>query len=497
MSSHFPVLIIVVPLLASFGIVIAGWLNNKYCFPLALAALGVSLTAAFSMLTTVLDSGPFRYRLAGWTPPWGIEYYVDHLSALVLLVVAAVAVLNLVATYRLVESTFAGKIGSFYGLYTLFATGLLGIVITGDAFNLFVLLEITALSGYALIGMGRGHAPLASLNYIFMGTIGASFYLLGVGYLYLATGSLNMADLAGLIPRISDSNVILAAFLICLTGLYMKMAFFPLHAWLPNAYAYAPSAAVGIIAPLTTKVMVYVLIRITLFVFTPDFSLAQVSLRFVMVWLAVIAIVMGSFLALSQRSLKKVLVYIIVAEVGYMVGGLWLGNRTAIAGAILHIINDAAMTLCVFLAAGSLTFNLKGDSFRDLRGSFSKMPLSMSALVVGGLAIIGVPPTCGFFSKWYLLSGAITAGQYHFAAALILSSLINVILFFRIFEIGYFEPFHDHKDTRAYAAPVIHEAPASMVAVLLLVAAGLILLGAFSGNIVTRIILPAIPAAIS
>jgi multicomponent Na+:H+ antiporter subunit D len=496
MSAQFPALIIVVPMLAALVIVIAGWLNEKYCFPLAVAALAISLLAAISMLCRVLASGGFSYRLAGWPPPWGIEYRVDHLSALVLVVIAAVALINIVATRKVVQLEFPAKTGSFYGLYCLFATGLLGVVVTGDAFNLFVLLEITALTGYALIGMGSRQAPLASLNYIFMGTIGASFYLLGVGYLYLATGSLNMADLAMLLPRISGSTVVLAAFLICLTGLYMKMALFPLHAWLPNAYAYAPSAAVGIIAPLTTKVMVYVLIRITLFVFTPEFAFAQSSLNHAMVWLAVLAIVMGSILALSQKSLKKILVYIIVAEVGYMVGGLWLGSRIGIAGSILHIVNDAAMTLCVFLAAGSLQFRLKGDNFTALRGSFRKMPITMAALVVGGLSIIGVPPTCGFFSKWYLISGAIAAGQYHFVAALLFSSLVNVVLFFRIIEIGYFEPFTAHDAHHGYSAIRIHEAPLSMVSMLLLVAAGLVLLGIFSGDLMTQIILPAIPAQI-
>jgi multicomponent Na+:H+ antiporter subunit D len=495
MDLHFPALIIIVPLLSAFLIVIAGWLNKKYCFPLATAALGISLLAAIAMLGRVMTSGPFTYRLAGWAPPWGIEYNVDHLSALVLVVVAAVACINLIATQRIVQRDFSEKTGSFYGLYSLFVTGLLGVVITGDAFNLFVLLEITALTGYALIGMGSGHAPLASLNYIFMGTIGASFYLLGIGYLYLATGTLNMADLAAHLVKLPGSKVVLAAFLICLTGLFMKMALFPLHAWLPNAYVYAPSAAVGIIAPLTTKVMVYVLIRITLFVFTPEFTFARLTLNHAMVWLAVIAIVMGSILALAQKSLKKMLVYIIVAEVGYMVGGLWLGNRIGITGSILHIVNDAAMTLCVFLAAGSLLFKLKADTFGALRGSFRKMPITMTALVVGGLSIIGVPPTCGFFSKWYLITGALDAGQYQFVVALLLSSLINVVLFFRIIEFGYFEPSSGREEAHSGPrAAKINEAPLTMVAMLLLVSAGLIALGLLSGDIVTHIILPAIPA---
>ncbi|MBW2154215.1 MAG: monovalent cation/H+ antiporter subunit D family protein, partial [Deltaproteobacteria bacterium] len=143
-------------------------------------------------------------------------------------------------------------------------------------------------------------------------------------------------------------------------------------------------------------------------------------------------IVAASILALSERRLKRFLTYVLIAEVGYMVGGFWLANRAGITGAILHIINDAAMTFCVFLAAGNFMYVLKDDSFQSLQGLFHKMPFSMAAFVVAALSIIGVPPTCGFFSKWYLISGGIAAGQYVFVVALLFSSLVNVVLFFRV-----------------------------------------------------------------
>jgi len=494
MSQQLPALIIVVPLLSAFFITVAGWLNNRLCFPIAVISLSISLYSAVVLLSMIISTNNvIVYRLGGWPSPWGIVYNIDHLNGLVLIVVSAVALLNLIATKKNVEEDFPDKIGPFYSLYVLFVTGLLGILITGDAFNLYVLLEIASLTGYALIGMGKDRAPLASLNYVFMGTIGASFYLLGIGYLYLVTGSLNMKDLAAILPGIYHSKVVLFAFIICMTGLFIKMALFPLHAWLPNAYTYANSAASSLIAPLTTKVMIYVMIRIALFVFTPQFSFATLKISGAFVWLAAIAIIMGSCFALSKRSLKKMLTYIIVAEIGYMVGGFWLGNRLAITGAILHIINDALMTLCVFLAAGTILYQVKNDDFANLKGLFRKMPFSMAAFVIGALSIIGVPPTCGFFSKWYLISGAIAAGHYGFVVALLFNSLVNVVLFFRIIEIGYFEPFTDHHgkdDTQ------IMEAPLSMLVPLMVVAAGLIVLGIYTGDIVTHIIQFAIPAQI-
>ena len=498
MSTHLPALIVIVPLLSAFVIALAGWINSKYCLPAAIVGLGTALYASVRLLMGVIQGGPVDYFLGGWAPPMGIAYRVDHLNGLILVVVAAVALINLIGTHRSVTTEYADRIGPFYTLYVLFVTGLFGIVVTGDAFNLFVLLEITSLTGYALIGIGRKHAPMASLNYIFMGTIGASFYLLGVGYLYLVTGTLNMADLATILPHLYDSKVVMAAFIICMTGLFMKMALFPLHAWLPNAYAYAPSPVSSLIAPLTTKVMIYVMVRIVLTVFTPDYAFDHLNLSHAVVWLAVIAIVMGSVMALGQTSLKRMLSYVVIAEVGYMVGGFWLGNRPAMTGAILHIVNDAAMTLCVFMAAASIRFRLKSDVFESLRGTFGKMPFTMAALVVGGISIIGVPPTCGFFSKWYLITGGIAAGHWAFVSALLFSSLINAVLFFRIFEISYFEPFTDHHTTHAHGGPVavMREAPAAMVAMLLLTAAGLVVLGVYSGDIVTTVIQFAIPAQI-
>ena len=496
MREHFPALVVVVPLIGALVAAILGWVNKRMCFPVAVLAMGGALVAASGMLARVLSGGPFDYNLAGWSPPMGIGYHVDHLNGIVLVVVGAVALLNLVATHRAAAETFGDRLGAFYALYVLFATGLFGIVVTGDAFNLFVLLEITAITGYALIGIGREHAPLASLNYVFMGTIGASLYLLGVGYLYLATGSLNMADLARLLPELYASRMITAAFIICMLGLFVKMALFPLHGWLPNAYTYMPPVVGGLIAPLTTKVMVYVMARIVLSVFTPAFAFGHLAMGPAAVWLAIVAMLAGSLMALSQQRLTRMLSYIIVAEVGYMVGGFWLGNRTAMTGAVLHIVNDAAMTLCVFLAAAGLRFKLKTDDFHALQGAFRKMPVTMGVLVVGALSIIGVPPTCGFFSKWYLISGGIAAGHYPFVAALLLSSLVNAVLFFRIFEIGHFEPFPDDRGAHAGHHVQVTEAPVSMSAVMVLAAIGLIVLGLYAGKIVTTIIDPALPAGI-
>ncbi|MBK5099622.1 MAG: monovalent cation/H+ antiporter subunit D family protein [Desulfobacteraceae bacterium] len=495
MSEQYPALLVVVPLLAALIISMAGWLKKGLCFPIAVAALGVAVYSSIGLLVRVLNEGVIIYRLGGWSPPWGIAYYVDHLNGLVLAVVSVVAFINLIGSKKSVEEEFPNKIGAFYTLYVLMVAGLLGIVVTGDAFNLYVLLEIAALSGYGLIGMGEDRAPLATLNYLYMGTIGACFYLLGVGYLYIVTGSLNMVDIANILPSLYQSKAVLAAFIICMVGVWLKMGLFPLHAWLPNAYTYAPSASTSLIAPLMTKVMIYVMIRLILTVFTPKFAFSNIAISNAIVWLAVLAIVMGAILALAQTNLKKMLTYIIVAEVGYMVGGAWLGNRAGMTGAILHIVNDALMTLCAFMVVSNIVYKVKGYAFEDLKGLLRKMPFTMGAFVVGALSIIGVPPTCGFFSKWYLISGALQAGHYGFMVALLFSSLVNVVLFFRVLEISYYEPFTNHHAGDHHPEPMA-EAPLTMLVPLLIVAAGLVVVGLYTGDIVNNIIQFAIPKGI-
>lgn len=492
MSQQYPALLVIVPLFSAFAISIAGWVNKRLCFPIAVAALGVAAYSSIGLLSRVMDEGVIVYKLGGWEPPMGIAYYIDHLNAIVLVVVSIVAFLNVISAKKSIEQEFPEKAAPFYALYVLMVTGLLGIVVTGDAFNLYVLLEIAALTGYGLLAMGEERAPLSTLNYLYMGTIGACFYLLGVGYLYIVTGSLNMVDIARLLPPLYESKAVLAAFIICMVGVWLKMAFFPLHAWLPNAYTHATSSASSLIAPLVTKVMVYVMIRLMLTIFTPEFVFATLALHNIVVWLAVIAIVMGAILALAERNLKKMLAFIIVAEVGYMVGGAWLGNRAGMTGAILHIVNDALMTLCVFLVVGNIVYKVKGYAFEDLQGLFRKMPFTMGAFVVGAMSIIGVPPTCGFFSKWYLILGGLQAGHYGFVAALIFSSLVSVVLFFRIFEICYYEPFSDHHGHDHPPEPM-DEAPPLMVVPLLIVAVILILVGLYTGDIVNHIIKFAIP----
>lgn len=499
MSDQIPALIIIVPLLGAFLTPVIGWRFPFLCRPWALAVLTIPLGAAVISLSRVLSRGPFGYNVGGWAPPWGIEYRFDHLSSLMLILVAAIGLLSAVYAKTGISLDLKGKESHFYTLLLLQITGLLGIVITGDLFNIFVFLEISSLSGYGLIAHGEDGAPMATFNYIIIGTIGASFYLLGVGYLYMVTGSLNIADLAQLLPELYHSKVLLVGFAFFTTGIAIKMGLFPLHTWMPDAYTTAPSPVSTLIAPLMTKVAAYMLIRIMFTLFQPDFAVSVIPTATILGWMAVVAIIVGGIKALAQTDIKRMVTYIMIAEVGYIVMGISVMNRPGLTGAILHIVNDAWMVFSLFMIIGAISGKGHGREINHLLYLNQKMPLTMAAFVITALSMCGLPPACGFFSKWYLIMGTINAGQWVFAFTLLGSSLINAVLFFRIIEKAYLKPFlpgEGHGPIAEHTENTIvrAEAPASMLIPILITAAIIILLGPLSGKIIACVIQYAVPA---
>jgi multicomponent Na+:H+ antiporter subunit D len=208
-----------------------------------------------------------------------------------------------------------------------------------------------------------------------------------------------------------------------------------------------------------------------------------------------LAILFGAVMALSQSDFKRMLSYIIIAEIGYIVGGIGVANATALQGAIFHIVNDAMMMACLFLVAGLVMYRTNGHRISDFKGIFRTMPLTAFVFAVGALAVIGVPPACGFFSKWYLLLGGIKANQWGFVTALLVSTLINVALFFRVFDKGLYV--HSPKNrldiTGSSNNPNAAEAPLSMLLPAIILALAILLIGIFNKIILTTVIRFAVP----
>jgi len=454
-NGQLPALQVVVPLIAAALCLIlsrppAAWL-------ITFVASAVAMLVSFLMLQEVLQSGVIDYTFGGWAAPFGIAYRVDLVNAYVLVIVSTIStVVSVFARLSVASEIEAHNQGFFYTAWLLCLTGLLGIAITGDAFNLFVFLEISSLSSYVLIAMGADRRALtAAFQYLIMGTIGATFILIGVGLLYALTGTLNMLDLAQRLPEVADSRTARTGFAFLTVGLGLKIALFPLHLWLPNAYAFAPSAVSAFLAATATKVAVYVLLRFVFSVFGVEFALGAMPLAIGLAVLGSIAVLSASTVAIFQQNLKRMLAYSSVAQVGYLALGVSLATPTGLTATLLHLFNHALMKGALFVALGCIAWRIGSSRLQDFAGLGYRMPWTMGVFMIGGLSLIGIPLTAGFISKWYLVLAALEKGWWPVIVVIIAGSLLAIIYIWRVVEKAYL--------ARPSAQSTTAEAPASML----------------------------------
>jgi multicomponent Na+:H+ antiporter subunit D len=474
MLDHLAALQVVVPLLASPVCALIPHRGTVHVLTVLVSAATFAISVLLAM--QVFEHGAFSYELGGWAAPIGIEYRVDALTSVVLLLVSAIsAVVMLSARESLEVEIPYGQYRSFHAMYLLSLAGLLGITITGDLFNVFVFLEISALSGYVLISLGRDRRALvAAYQYLIMGTIGATFILIGVGLMYMMTGTLNMADMAVQLVPVEHTRTVLAAFGFLTIGIGLKMALFPFHLWLPNAYTYAPSAVTSFLAGTATKVAVYVLLRFCLTVYGVDFSFNEMPLSSILMPLGLVGMFSASLVAIFQQDVKRLLAYSSVAQIGYMVLGISFASLPGLTGGIVHMANHAMMKCLLFSAMACVMVRIGSTHIEDMRGLGKQMPLTMAAFVIGGLSLIGVPGTVGFVSKWYLVQGALEAGQWPVAALILASSLLAVMYVWRVVEVAYF-------DAPPAGRGEVGEAPVSMLLALAILGAATVYFGIDSG----------------
>jgi len=455
-SANLPALQVIIPLLSAPLCLVLRRPALVWWFALAacLATLGVSM----ELLLQVQISGVISYQIGGWAPPWGIEYRIDALGAYVALIVSIIgAVVILYAGSSIGRELPPHKQTLFYTAYLLCLAGLLGIIITGDAFNVFVFLEISSLSSYILISLGNDRRALtAAFQYLIMGTLGATFILIGVGLLYVMTGTLNMLDLAARLPEVMHTRTVHSAFAFLTVGICLKLALFPLHLWLPNCYTYAPSVASAFLAATATKVAIYVLLRFVFTVFGAEFAFETMPLGAILLVLSILAILVGSTVAIYQDNIKRMLAWSSVAQIGYMVLGISLATVTGLTAGILHLFNHALMKGGLFLALGCIMYTTGAVRLENFRGLGKTMPWTMAAVVAGGLNLIGVPLTAGFVSKWYLVLAAIEKGWWPVVIVIMIGSMLAVIYIWRLIETAWFQNADE-------TANVIREAPLSLL----------------------------------
>lgn len=452
-QGHSSLLLVVLPLI--MAPVIAILPRGRLPWLTTFAITSACLVLAIMQLLAVIDGGTISYELGGWAPPWGIEYRIDALNAFMALIVSIIAAITLPYALLSVEDEIADdQIPLFYSAFLLCFTGLLGITQTGDIFNLFVFLEISSLSSYALISMGRKRQALtSSYQYLIMGTIGATFFLIGVGLIYSVTGTLNMADLAARLPEVSGLRTTHTGFAFIMIGFALKLAMFPLHLWLPNAYTYAPSVISVFLAATATKVALYVMLRVLFTVF-PDGFISTTPTGHLFILSGLAAILSASVYAVYQKNVKRLLAYSSVAQIGYMSLGIGMASTLGVTASIVHLFNHALMKAALFMAVGALIYRIGSSRLDDLQGMGRQMPWTFGAIVIAGLSLIGVPGTAGFISKWYLVLAAIEQQAWILVVVILIGSLIAVVYVGKVIEALYFKSAND-SNTVVKEAPLL------------------------------------------
>lgn len=488
MTSDIPVLLFFLPFVSALLIAGLAPFVPRATRPLALIALLATALLAVRAVPLALAHGSLRTDVGGWAPPIGIELVVDPLSALMAVLVAVTATVVLAGTAAFAREEYGHREPIFLALTLLLVSGLMGIVTTGDLFNLFVHLEVASLSAYALIASGTRGAPRAGLRYLLIGSFGASLYLAGIGFLYGATGTLNMADLASRIGA-ADPRLVRAGGLLIVTGLAVKMGLYPLHLWMPSAYARGPVASVALMAPLVTKVSAYALLRLLFWTFGVGTAVGDLPLAEVTAWLGAAAVVAGGAMAFVHDDFRRVLAYSSVGQIGIVAMGIGLADVSGLTGAILHLVSDALVKGALFVAAGIAVLRFGVRDVDDLHRLRGRAPWTSAAIAVAGLSLIGVPPLAGFYGKWYVLNGALMEGRWAFVGAIALGSIASIGYVFRIIERLYFVPAPtEADDTR--------EGNTATVATAVLFALGAVVFGLVNAHVVATYVSPALPAAV-
>ena len=471
------------PLICAFLMPITAYFTKEACSFVTLGITGIVFSIASYLAFIVIPGRSFVFHIGHWEAPWGIELIVDPLSALMISTITAFCFLIALYSIKTVRMEVPlDKTGWYYTAYLLLLTGMLGLMLTNDIFNMYVMVEITGICAVALVlARGTKEATEASLKYLLLAVIGSGFILFAIGFLYSVTGNLNLNYIAAELGLVKEyyPYLVWTAMGFFLVGFGIKAALFPLHLWLPDAHSSAPYASSALLSGLVVKVYIISLIRIFYQVFGPD-MLTGTPMGTLILILSSMAIVGGSIFAYTQLDLKRRLAYSTVAQVGYIFLGLGLGTSWGLVAALLHVVIHAFMKVGLFMVAGTVYFQTGKKNVLYFSGLGRIMPVSMGAFTIASLSMIGIPLFGGFISKYALAQGSMEAEGYGFVALVVLSGLLNASYYLPIVWQAFFteekrETFH------------LDMVPLSMMAPLLAVTLGLVYLGVTPGKMMTMV----------
>jgi len=460
---NLPILVVLTPLMMSLIVVLIS--NNFLSWLLTLFTTLITFIFSLLLYQEVFLHTAISYALGNWVPPLGIEYLIDKVSIIPIIIIALISFLATFFASKIMPAEINNSsISKVYSLWLLAIAGLIGLVTTGDAFNLFVFLEISSLASVALVAMGGQkdkQALVAAYNYLILGAIGATFYVIGVGLLYGITGTLNLADLSNRIAEISDNKALIAGFGFMVIGIMLKAAVFPLHIWLPRAYAYAPSAVSVLLAATATKASLYILARILFSVFDISDNLVTYTLQYIILPLSILAMFAGTIMAIYEKDIKRLLAHSSIAQIGYITLAFAIGTKASVAAGFIHLFNHALIKGALFMAITSMGFYInKRITINNLSGLGRAMPITFVCFVICSLSLAGIPLTAGFISKLYIIKASISADGIWIAFLILASSALSVVYLWKMIEALWF-----HESPKV---PNIKEKPEIYIALLMI-----------------------------
>jgi formate hydrogenlyase subunit 3/multisubunit Na+/H+ antiporter MnhD subunit len=432
-----PLLVLAI-LLPVAGILLSFTLGGRFAERVTLALTPVGLLLALAIAFLVWRSGaPVVYNVAGLAPPLGIALRADGLSGVML--IAAALIIAAAAFYaRLPFSTPEGVKEArapfaFWILLQAIWAALIILFIGGDLFNLYVALELLTFAAVPLVCLsGKPETLVAGLRYLMFALFGSVFYLLGAALLYGAYGTL---DIVLLSQRVTPLPAVWLAAGLMTAGLLAKTALFPLHLWLPPAHANAPAAASAVLSGLVVKGSFVVIVRLWFYVLP---GLPGGAAETLLGALGSAAILFGSVLALRQPRLKLLIAYSTLAQIGYLflifplASGLHPWTVDGWNGGLMQTLSHAFAKAAMFLSAGLIAESLGHDRIAEFTGAGRAMPVTFLALGLGGLSLMGLPPSGGFAAKWLLLRASVVSGQWIFTLVMLAGGLLAAGYVFRI-----------------------------------------------------------------
>lgn len=438
-NKSFPLVIVLILFVTAFIMPIVKKKNLAKI--ISMGSMSIALLISIINLKTVLTGGKYFYSVGHFDAPFGIEFYIGNIEAVMAIMFTFVASMVIwYSIYSIDKDLNENRITLYYVLINILVGSLLGIVFTNDIFNAFVFIEISTLASCGIVVIKDKKENIkATLKYLIMSCLGSGLVLMGIAYLYSMTGQLNISYINKVLMGTYTNypSAIVVTIGLFVIGLGVKSAMFPLHNWLPDAHASAPTSSSAILSGLVLKAYILLLIKILYRGFGIKIINQSVILEMLII-LGVAGMILGSVFAIFQKNIKRLVAYSTVAQMGYIFLGIGLGTEFGVALAVFHMIGHAVTKSALFLCAGSMIEKTKSKDISKLKGIGREMPITTTLFFIGSLSMIGIPILPGFVSKWYLSLSSIRADKPMLIIFILISSLLNAVYYFPITINGFF-----------------------------------------------------------